>query len=73
MEIRITIQKDKGAEIYRDYIVQDSEEMCWGWVVRSMIDDLKNAELDTRKADEEKEMARMDAEDQRKEVLNNFN
>jgi hypothetical protein len=37
-----------------------------------MIKALQNAELDTLKADEEREMARMDAEEQRKEVLNNL-
>jgi hypothetical protein len=72
MEIRITIQKDKGQEIYRDYIIREDTDLDWNPTVWEMIKTLQNAELDTLKADEEKEMARMDAEDQRKEVLNNF-
>jgi len=80
MRIRITIgDRDTLADIYRDYQFTEPEEINWDEVIPEMVrnfmhqQDIERIDIEQIGADEEREMRRMDAQDQRHAILKNFN
>jgi len=79
MRIRITIgDRDTLADLYRDYQFEEPEDINWDEVIPEMVRnfmhqrDIEQIDIEQIGADEEREMRRMDAQDQRKAVLDNF-
>jgi hypothetical protein len=70
------MNKDTQADLYRDYQFWEPEDINWDEVIPEMVRAFMLEGLDDIEqigADEEREMRRMDAQDQKHAILKNFN
>ena len=75
MRIRITVEnRDTRADLYRDYQFWEPEDVNWDEVIPEMVRNFMAVDdIEQIGADEEREMRRMDAQDQKHAILKNFN